>query len=114
MVRPLRAADELVSKQLRESTMNVLIERAMLVYQGGISNVFAVKSFALKAEERDAPVRLMQADFRTCEAFTRGMSVAGAAVRSAHCNMPGDVALHDWSLDLDEAPFREQMHPVAI
>lgn len=94
--------------------MNVLIERAMLVYQGGIANVFAVKSFALKADERDKPVRMMQADFRTCETFIRGMSVAGTIVRSAHCNMAGDIALQDWSPDLDDAPFREQMRPVAI
>jgi hypothetical protein len=94
--------------------MQTLIERAMLVYQCGIANVFAVKSFDLNVATREEPVRLMQSDFRTCEAFARGMSVAGTSVRSAHCNMAGDIALQDWSLDLDDAPFRDQMRPVAI
>jgi hypothetical protein len=83
----------------------------VLVYQGGIANVFAVETFNMRDYGRDA-VRLMQADFRTCEAFARGLAAAGASVATAACNMAGDIAAQPWSEDLEEQPFSDQFHPV--
>jgi cytosine/uracil/thiamine/allantoin permease len=87
------------------------VRRAVLVYQAGIANVFAVESFNMADYGREAR-RLLQYDFRTCEAFARGLAVAGVLVASAHCNMAGDIARAQWSEDLDAAPFSEQFRPV--
>ena len=89
------------------------IKRAFLVYQAGIANVFAVKSFSLSSFGRDA-VRLMQADFRTCEAFARGMSVAGVLVRNAAYNQAGDIIDATWTTDLESQPFSDSFRPVGI
>ena len=91
--------------------MTPKIERAMLVYQAGIANVFAVKSFNLANYGRDA-VRLSQSDFRSCEMFAWGLAAAGVVVRSAACNMAGDIKDQMWSEDLVSAPFNRDMHPV--
>jgi hypothetical protein len=91
--------------------MSKKIARAMLVYQAGIANVFAVKSFNLADHGRDA-VRLMQADFAACENFARGLSVAGVTVRNAACNKAGDIIEQTWTDDLSEQPFREHFRPV--
>ena len=85
--------------------------RAVLVYQGGIANVFAVTSFNMNDFGRDAR-RLIQSDFKTCESFARGMAAAGCKVASAHCNMAGDIAGQPWSTLLDAAPFSDQFRPV--
>jgi hypothetical protein len=85
--------------------------RAVLVYQAGIANVFEVDSFNMADYGRDAK-RLLQSDFRTCEAFARGMAAAGALVTSAACNMAGDVACQRWTDDLEAAPFSDQFRPV--
>ena len=88
------------------------VSRAMLVYQGGIANVFSVASFNLADYGRDAQ-RIMQSDFHSCEMFTRGLARAGAIVMSAYCNEAGDIARSLWKDDhADEAPFWEQMNPV--
>jgi hypothetical protein len=87
------------------------VKRAFLVYQTGIANVFQVKCMNLASYGRNA-VRLMQADFRSCENFARGLSTAGALVRTAHCNMAGDIVDETWSQDLETAPFHTQFHPV--
>ena len=87
------------------------IKRAVLVYQAGIANVFAVESFNMADYGRDAR-RLLQSDFRTCEAFARGLAAAGVLVASAHCNMAGDIIGQTWSEALDDAPFRENHRPV--
>ncbi len=86
-------------------------KRAMLVYQVGIANVFAVTSFNLADFGRDAR-RLLQSDFRTCESFARGLAVAGTLVSSAHCNQAGDIVNALWDEDLDSAPFSDKFHPV--
>ena len=91
--------------------MKLKIERAMLVYQAGIANVFAVDTFNLADFGRNAK-RLMQADFRTCEAFARGLGAAGTVVLSAQCNMAGDIAQRPWSDNLEEAPFHDKFSPV--
>lgn len=82
------------------------IEKAALVYQSGIANVFAVSSFNLADYGRDAR-RLLQGDFRTCEAFARGMAAAGTTVVIASCNVAGDCARVRWSEGVDATPFRE-------
>jgi hypothetical protein len=87
------------------------VTRAVLVYQAGIANVFQVESFNMANYGRDAR-RLLQSDFRTCEAFARGLVAAGVRVTSAACNRAGDVADAPWSEDLDEQPFSDKFCPV--
>src|SRR3990167_3756482 len=85
--------------------------RIVLVYQVGIANVFEVQSFNMSHDGRDAK-RLMQADFRTCEAFARGMAAAGCLVTSMHCCQAGDIARAKWSDVLEDAPFSDEFYPV--
>ena len=87
------------------------VTRAVLVYQAGIANVFQVESFNMANYGRDAR-RLLQSDFRTCEAFARGLVAAGVRVTSAACNRAGDVADALWSEDLGEQPFSDKFCPV--
>jgi hypothetical protein len=87
------------------------MERAMLVYQAGIANVFEVDCFNLNPAGRVAK-RLMQGDFRGCECFARGLRAAGVIVTTVHCNMAGDIADQPWSDDLSAAPFDDRFHPV--
>lgn len=86
-------------------------ERYVLVYQAGIANVFRVTSFNLSDYGRDAE-RLVQSDFRTAEAFARGLAAAGGIVKSAACNRAGDIAREKWTDDLDEQPFSDKFQPV--
>ncbi len=85
--------------------------KAVLVYQAGIANVFEVDSADTTPGNRNA-VRLMQSDFRTCEAFARGMVAAGAQVYSCACNMAGDIVDQQWTDDLESAPFSDKFRPV--
>jgi hypothetical protein len=94
-----------------EGNMRLEIKNAVLVYQAGIANVFEVDCFNMSTFGRNAR-RLLQADFRTCEAFSRGLAAAGVHVYSAHCNMAGDIAMQNWSSNLDGAPFCDRFHPV--
>jgi hypothetical protein len=87
------------------------MKRAMLVYQGGMANVFEVKAFNLVDYGRDAK-RLMQGDFKTCELFALGLGAAGVMVRSAACNMAGDIINQRWTEDLEAQPFFESFRPV--
>ena len=87
------------------------IKRAVLVYQAGIANVFSVTAFNMADYGRDAE-RLMQADFRACENFARGLVAAGVLVTSAQCNQAGDITGALWSEDLESAPFSAQFCPV--
>jgi hypothetical protein len=87
------------------------VRRAVLVYQAGIANVFAVESFNMADSGRDAK-RLLQSDFRSCEMFARGLEAAGVLVASAHCNQAGDIAHSAWTLTLDDAPFSDSFRPV--
>lgn len=82
-----------------------------LVYQAGIANVFRVRCFNLAPFGRSAE-RVMQSDFRTCEAFARGAAEAGAVVHSLACNMAGDIADAQWTDDLDAQPFADKFCPV--
>jgi hypothetical protein len=86
-------------------------DRAFLVYQAGIANVFAVECLNLAPFGRNAR-RLMQYDFRSCESFARGLAAAGVVVRTAACNMAGDIAAQQWTDDLDAQPFSDKFRPV--
>jgi hypothetical protein len=85
--------------------------RIVLVYQCGIANVFEVTSFNMSDYGRDAR-RLVQSDFRTCEAYAAGMAAAGCLVASAGCNMAGDIVNQKWTDDLDSLPFCDKFAPV--
>lgn len=85
--------------------------KAMLVYQGGIANVFQVECFNLANHGRNAK-RLLQADFAACQNFAQGLATAGAVVRTAACNEAGDIAERHWTEDLESVPFSEKFSPV--
>lgn len=87
------------------------MDRAVLVYQAGLANVFKVACFNLSDYGRNA-VRLQQADFRTCASFARGLQAAGVNVKVAACNQAGDIRQATWTDDLDSAPFRESFASV--
>jgi len=93
--------------------MKKRIRKAMLVYQAGIANVFAVDSFNLADYGRNAK-RLSQSDFRSCEMFSFGLAVAGVVVRTAVCNMAGDITNQTWSIDFESAPFSDKFNPVSM
>ena len=84
---------------------------AALVYQAGIANVFELERMSLAPVTRHA-TRLMQADFRACENFTRGLKAAGVVVTTAACNRAGDILDMEWSINLDEQPFSDKFCPV--
>lgn len=86
-------------------------DRAVLCYQNGIANVFAVKCFNMAPYGRDA-IRLSQGAFTTCESIARGMSLAGTLVASAHCKQAGDIINAIWSDDIDAMVFRDAANPV--
>jgi len=75
--------------------------RIFLVYQNGIANVFAVKSFNLADFGRNA-TRLLQADHQSCSVYCLGMAQRGAIVRTAACNMTGDITHQHWTEDLGD------------
>jgi hypothetical protein len=85
--------------------------RAYLVYQAGIANVFKVRAHTLVPKGRNA-ARLLQADFRACENYARGLRDAGVVVRTAGCNMAGDIAEQVWTDELDSLPFSGSFEPV--
>lgn len=85
--------------------------RFMLVYQGGIANVFRVSCLNLSPFGRDA-VRVYQGDFRTAEAIAIGCGWAGAVVATAACNQAGDIQNEKWTDDLEAQPFSDKFAPV--
>lgn len=95
------------------------LQRAILVYQAGIANVFKVDTF--NVADPDGRERLLQADFHTCEQFARGLAAAGVKVGSAACNQAGDIIGARWAAMLDDKsidsdgntpPFADKMNPV--
>ena len=70
-----------------------------------------MSSFNLADYGRDAE-RLLQSDFRTCEAFARGLAAAGIRVGTVACNQAGDIQEATWGTALDNAPFSDQFRPV--
>lgn len=87
--------------------------RIVLVYQNGIANVFEVHCFNMAAYGREAR-RLLQADFRTCESFARGMGEAGCLVATAGCAELGDITHSRWTTDLNSLPFCDKLYPVWV
>lgn len=90
---------------------NTPIEYVVLVYQGGIANIFSVECLNMSQFGRNAK-RLMQSDFSSCEHFAMGLAAAGVRVMSAACNEAGDIALSKWTTDLDNQPFSDSFRPV--
>lgn len=82
-------------------------KRAMLVYQAGIANIFAVKDFDLEYDQRKETYLVYQGDFHTAEAIATGMAFAGATIKVAGCNMAGDIRTRTWTNDLDSLPFSD-------
>jgi hypothetical protein len=83
------------------------IDRAVLVFQAGIANVFALT----RQKDDDgiaypgAPTlrrRVLQCDFQTASTYCRGLRDAGAKVRCAWCNECGDIIERKWSFNFDE------------
>ena len=89
----------------------VKIKRAMLVYQGGLANVFEVKSFNVANDNRNAK-RLLQHTFGPCQWYAHGLGSAGTIVRTVGCNMAGDIINEKWTEDLDTLPFSDKFNPV--
>jgi hypothetical protein len=85
---------------------------AILVYQGGIANVFSVSHISEVAERRTDERRLLQTDFRTAEAYCLGLIAAGVEVASMACNQAGNIAHQTWREKVSDAPFYENMRPV--
>ena len=83
------------------------MKRAMLVYQGGIANVFEVTAFNLADYGRDAK-RVFQGDFHSAAMIAYGLGLAGVIVRTVACNMAGDIVKQTWSDNLDDQPFSDQ------
>jgi len=88
-----------------------MCKRAVLVYQAGIANVFEVDCFNMASFGRNAK-RIMQADFRSCENFARGLAYVGYRIASAVCTQAGDIIDSIWSDDLDDASFSDKFCPV--
>ena len=86
-------------------------KKAVVVYQAGIANVFEVECFNLSDFGRDAE-RILQADFKSCEIFARGLKHAGYTITSLYCNQAGDISFSEWKENLTDAPFHDSFHPV--
>jgi hypothetical protein len=73
------------------------VKRAVLVYQVGIANVFAVDRWSHGDPSKRRVRRLMQHAYRPCIDFARGLAAAGVMVRTAHCDECGDIADRPWT-----------------
>ena len=88
--------------------------KVVLVYQGGIANVFEVDSFNMAPYGRNAR-RLLQHAYQPCQWYTQGLAESGAViVRTAACNMAGDITDAVWTEDLDSQPFSDKLVEVRI
>lgn len=83
------------------------IKMAVLVYQGGIANVFAVNTLA-HFEDQNAR-RLTQGTFTSCVDFARGIAATGVPVRTRYCNQAGDIINFLWDNHKDDAPFQSEI-----
>lgn len=89
-------------------TTTLPFTKAALVYQGGLANVFSYTGHDPKSAATRMSKRLLQSDFRSCAHFARGLKAAGVQVVTLAANVAGDVALHDWSDDLENQPFSDK------
>lgn len=79
-----------------------------LVYRAGIANVFEEKPYGRGEQIKTDRNCEMQADFRSCETFCRGLRKMGATVRVAWCNEAGDITDSFWRFSKFElAPFHD-------
>jgi hypothetical protein len=83
----------------------------VLVFQGGLANVFKVDRFSALPERRGHTARLYQGDFRAAEFFATGAGYAGARVKTAHCEQAGDIANAIWSAGRGDI-FRDKRNAV--
>lgn len=93
-------------KGMTMTTPKLKVDKVVLVYQGGIANVFSVTAWLSIDNPVCGRTRLLQSDFRSCEWYCRGLQAAGVEVRTAACNRAGDIAGLPWDTPIDEAPFR--------
>jgi hypothetical protein len=84
------------------------IKRAVLVYQAGIANVFAVDHFSLTDATKRNARRLRQHAFSSCVPYAQGLLAAGVDVRTAACNQAGDITDSAWTCDYDTQPFSDK------
>ena len=84
--------------------MKLRVERAMLVYQAGIANVFKVDCFNLSPFGREAK-RLYQGTFDGAKWLCIGLQSAGTTIKVAACNKAGDIKDMTWTDKLYEQPF---------
>jgi len=82
--------------------------KIVLVYQGGIANVFEVDCFNMSSFGRNAR-RVVQGVFRDAMMYACGMDKAGCIVRTAACNKAGDIANEAWFDDLESQPFADKL-----
>lgn len=87
--------------------------KAVLVYQGGIANVFEVNCLSMTPFGRVAR-RLLQSDFKLCQYFAMGLGAAGVVVRTAHCNKAGDISEQLWSDNMESAVFSDEIVEVSM
>lgn len=81
----------------------------ILVYQGPIANLFEVPSFLSYTEGVNRCV--YQGAFSTAEDMARGAMLAGAEVRVASCNHPGDIAELVWAQGMSDCAFPDHAKP---
>lgn len=84
-----------------------MVQKAFLVYQAGIANVFAVDCYNLAKTGRNAR-RLYQGAFSEAVHFARGLAAAGVGIKTAACNRAGDIVDELWSEDFDSQPFSDK------
>ncbi len=84
----------------------------ILVYQGGLANLFRVPSFDSYTE--GANKRVYQGPFHVAETMARGAMLTGAQVRVASCNHAGDIAELVWAQGMSDCPFRNVANPPRV
>lgn len=89
-----------------------MVTKAVLVYQGGLANVFAVDAFSRDDATLRNAKRLRQHAFGPCADYAQGLRAAGADVRTACCNQAGDITNSVWDCDYDLAPFSDSFQLV--
>lgn len=86
-------------------------KRYLLVYQGGIANIFEVDRWCLSANSRQSK-RIHQGGFEDSEWIAIGLAEGGHLVASVGCNQAGDIIDAQYTSDLESLPFSGHMNPV--
>lgn len=83
------------------------IQKFALVYQCGLANVFKVDSFSPTNDKRKAK-RIYQGNFTITAAICVGIAFCqNTEVATFSCNQAGDITESEWTLGLDDCPFRD-------